>query len=302
VSSPAAVHWINQGIGDDVSVASQHGSAHRTVVHPMFNWIAVVLIVAAALALTVRVFESRFAFFPSIGEDATPADYGVAFEATTIATRDGERLRVWTLRHSSPHAEVVYFHGNGGNLSVWTPIVVGIQQHGYSVHAIDYRGYGASTGSPGERGLYRDVDAFTAWVAQQPQRQRVPLIYWGRSLGTTMAAYAATVVRPDGLVAESGFVDARSLLRGSPPLSFLALFSSFRFPTSSFIGRARVPLLVLHGDRDRVVPFASGRAMFEAAPEPKTFVVVRGGDHNDAVPADPERYWAAVEKFVGRLK
>jgi uncharacterized protein len=268
----------------------------------MIYWLVAALIVLATLAVTVRIFESRFAFFPSIGEGVTPADYGAAFDATTIATRDGERLRVWTLRHPSPHAEVVYFHGNGGNLSVWTPILMGIHQRGYTVHAIDYRGYGESTGSPGERGLYRDVDAFTAWAAQQPHRHGVPLIYWGRSLGTTMAAYAATVGRPDGLVAEAGFVDARSLLRGSPPLSLLALFSSYRFPTSSFIGKARVPLLVLHGDRDRVIPFASGRALFEAAPEPKTFVTIRGGDHNDAVSADPERYWAAVEKFVGGLK
>ena len=71
-----------------------------------------------------------------------------------------------------------------------------------------------------------------------------------------MAAYAATVAKPDGLVVEAGFPDVRSLVRGSPPLFFLALFSSYRFPTASFIGRARVPVLVMHGDDGQIVPYA----------------------------------------------
>ena len=259
------------------------------------------LIVAiVALAAIVRGIEPGFAFFPEAGESTTPAALGVPFDASTIQTADGERLRGWALPHPTPRALVVYFHGNGGNLSVWTPILVGVQRQGYAVRAIDYRGYGASTGQPSERGLYRDVDAAIEWARTSAPRD-VPIVYWGRSLGTAMAAYAATRRRPDGLVLEAGFRDARSLFRASAPLAFLSLFSSYRFPTAQFASAARCPVLVIHGDQDHVIPFEAGRALFDAVPEPKQFVTIRDGDHNDATPADPQTYWTAVDAFMASL-
>jgi len=261
--------------------------------------LAVALAAAAALALFVRAIQARFAFFPSAGELETPADAGAPFEPSTIRTRDGERLHGWFLPHPHARALVVYFHGNGGNLSVWLPILAGIHRQGYAVRAFDYRGYGLSTGHPSERGLYVDVDAALEWASAGDSR--MPVIYWGRSLGTAMAAYAATRRRPDGLVLEAGFPDARSLVRGSAPRALLALFSSYRFPTASYVRRAGCPVLVMHGDGDRVIPFAVGRALFDAIPDPKRFVQIRGGDHNDAAPADADAYWSAVRAFVAAL-
>lgn len=262
--------------------------------------IAVVIAGGAVVAL-VRMVEPRFAFFPTRGETASPADFGVPFDRATIDTADGEQLAAWTLTAPRPKAVVLYFHGNGGNLSIWTPILVGVQQQGYDVRAIDYRGYGASSGRASERGLYRDVDAALEWNAGAA-RAGVPVVYWGRSLGTAMAAYAASRRKPDGLILEAGFVDARSLLRASPPLAILGLFSSYRFPTARYASAARCPVLVIHGDRDRVIPFQNGRALFDALPEPKQFMTVPGGDHNDTRPADATSYWTAIDAFVQRLR
>jgi fermentation-respiration switch protein FrsA (DUF1100 family) len=262
------------------------------------NFVIGIVACAAILVALVRWLEPRFAFFPSPGEQRTPADHGAAFDAATLATADGEQLRAWTLTHPQPRARIVYFHGNGGNLSVWAPILAGVWRRGYEVRAIDYRGYGASSGRPTERGLYRDVDATVEWA--HAAKPGVPIIYWGRSLGSTMAAYGATRRRPDGLILESGFRDAWSLLRASPPMAFLSLFSSYRFPTAAFANAARCPVLVVHGDADGVIPFAAGRALFEAISEPKQFVELRGGDHNDLVPADASRYWSAIDDFIAR--
>src|SRR3982751_1986014 len=123
-----------------------------------------VLLAAGAIALTllVRWLEPRMAFFPSTGERETPRDFGVPFDAVTITTSDGEHLRAWRMHAPAPRARIVYFHGNGGNLSNWSPILTAIVKRGYSVFAIDYRGYGESTGRPTERGLYRDVEAALA--------------------------------------------------------------------------------------------------------------------------------------------
>jgi fermentation-respiration switch protein FrsA (DUF1100 family) len=111
-----------------------------------------------------------------------------------------------------------------------------------------------------------------------------------------MAAYAATVRPPDGVILESAFPDVRSLFgRG------LTLFASYRFPAAAFMERARTRALVLHGDSDSIIPYEHGRSLFERIPEPKSFVTIRGGDHNDAMPRDPNAYWAAVNGFSAGL-
>jgi pimeloyl-ACP methyl ester carboxylesterase len=265
------------------------------------NPLLAVAIVLLALVAFVRWLEPRMAFFPFPGEAETPRDFGIAYEPLTIDTSDGQHLRAWRLHAPQPRARIVYFHGNGGNLSNWTPILAGIARRGYSVLAIDYRGYGLSTGRPTERGLRKDVEAAVAqiWPAAESQR---PLVYWGRSLGSAMAAYAASVRKPDGVIIEAGFPDARSAVRGSPIVAFLALFASYRFPAADFLNRAGVPVLQLHGDRDSVIPIALGRELSDRIRGPKTFIVIPGGDHNDAVAPDEAAYWSAIDRFIATLR
>jgi fermentation-respiration switch protein FrsA (DUF1100 family) len=260
----------------------------------------VLLGVLAGLTVLVRMVESGFAFFPLRGETTTPRDHRAPYESLTISTRDGERLHGWLLPADTPRARIIYFHGNGGNLSVWAPILVNVSRHGYSLLAFDYRGYGLSTGRPTETGLYRDVDAILERASSDADR-RAPVVYWGRSLGTAMAAYAASVRPPDALILESGFSDARAILRSSPPLALLALLSSYRFPAAEFLQGVRSPVLVMHGDKDSVIPFTAGRALFERIAGPKQFVTLRGADHNDAEPPDAPAYWKAIETFVDSL-
>jgi fermentation-respiration switch protein FrsA (DUF1100 family) len=276
------------------------GALDFRVLSDFVRFVVVALIVLVALAAAVRALESRFAFFPSVGESVTPANLGVPYEKALLTTADGVSLRGWSLPHPAPRALIVYFHGNGGNLSAWAPILVAINRQGYAVRAFVYRGYGASTGRPSERGLYKDVDAAVEW-AWRAGGPNIPVVYWGRSLGTTMAAYAATSRSPDGLVLEAGFPDARVLMRSSPVMAFLGLFSSYRFPTAGWLTGVRSPVLVMHGDDDHVIPFTAGRALFDKIAGPKRFVTIKGGDHNDAVPPDPTAYWAAVNAFIASL-
>jgi uncharacterized protein len=276
-------------------------AAVRQRARRMSTWLLVAVAVFAGLFVLARILEPRLTFFPSPGEDTTPAAAGIRFEAATIHTADGEQLRAWSLPHERPTASVLFFHGNGGNLSVWLPILAGIHAQGYEVTAFDYRGYGLSTGSPSEHGVYRDVDAVLAWWRPR-QRSGTPIVFWGRSLGTTFAAYAATKMRPSRLILESGFPEARSVVRDSPILLVLSYFASYRLPTARYARAAGCPILVMHGDADRVIPYAHGRALYEALPEPKRFETIPRGDHNDLAPPDPARYWGAVRDFVSVVR
>jgi uncharacterized protein len=270
----------------------------------MLRIVVTLLAVGIGLLLFVRWLEPRFAFFPSTGESTTPSEFGVRFTATTLTTSDGERLQAWMLKADDPRAIVVYFHGNGGNLSIWAPILADVARHGHDVFAIDYRGYGLSSGRPTEAGIYRDADAVLEHVSKTlspsgsgPQ----PILYWGRSLGTAVAAYAASRRRPDGIILEAGFPDARAIVRTSPVLAFLSIFSTYRFATASQLEHVDAPALVIHGDADQVIPFSLGQALFERLKGDKTFVTIPGGDHNDARPTDERLYWDAVDAFVRKI-
>jgi uncharacterized protein len=271
----------------------------------------VAIVVSTALVITMKWLvtrvEPRLTFFPSAGETETPKSIGLEYEAVSMRTADGETIAAWWMPHEAARADIVYFHGNGGNLSIWLPILAGVQASGLNVLAFDYRGYGRSTGSPTEKGLYRDADAVLAELARLRQREsaagstvRRPIIYWGRSLGGPVAAYATTVTRPDGLILESTFPDKRAVLGRQFVLRTLNLLASFRFETADMLRGFDRPTLVMHGDADSVVPYAAGRALFERLSEPKRFVTLRGADHNDFHPATAREYWAAVNDLVSQ--
>lgn len=270
----------------------------RTILPPLI----VTLLSLALLKLLVVWLEPRMAFFPIAGVQETPSAAGLPYVDVSIATPDGETLHGWWLEHPAPRAQVVFWHGNGGNLSLWLDVLAALRQHDLSVLAVDYRGYGASTGRPSEQGLYRDAAATVQEFGRRFRRPGVPLVFWGRSLGCPVAASTLEVARPDGLVLESPMPDARSLLRTNPVMWLLSFLSSYRFPTSRFLRGYQGPLLVIHGDADSIVPIEAGRRVFEAAPTArKRFVTLAGVEHNDPYVGTSAPYWRAVDEFLGQL-
>jgi fermentation-respiration switch protein FrsA (DUF1100 family) len=260
------------------------------------------IVAAAALKVLVWWLEPRMAFFPSRGVQETPADLRLAFTDVRIPTADGETLHAWWLDHPAPRAQVIFWHGNGGNLSMWLDVIAGLRQRGFSVLAVDYRGYGASTGRPSERGLYRDAEASIRYFNERLRTGTAPVVFWGRSIGAPVAAHGATISTPDALVLETPFPDVRTLLAGNPVMGFLSLFSTYRFPTSEFLQRYQGPLLVVHGDTDTIIPFSAGRQVFDRAPSPrKQFVALPGADHNDLHVVSPTAYWRAIDAFMASL-
>lgn len=258
-----------------------------------------IVVLAAVLKLLAWWLEPRMAFFPWAGVQQTPAAAGFEFTELRIPTADGETLHGWWMPHPEPRAQVIYWHGNGGNLSLWLDVLVDLRRRGFSVMAVDYRGYGGSTGRPSERGVYRDAEAAHPYFTQHLKREGTPVVVWGRSLGCAVASYAAAKVPPDALILESPFPDVRALFAGNPIMLGLSVFSTYRFPTTAHLQDYRGRLLVLHGEADSTIPISLGRQTFErAASADKVFVSLERADHND-LHAGHVAYWREIDRFLG---
>lgn len=266
------------------------------------SWRLGVAVVLGGLVLRTLIgsLESRLVFFPYRGEDGNPATLGLRYQQIALTTSDGERLVAWQLEPERPRADVVYFHGNGGNLSVWLPVLATLHRLSYRVLAVDYRGYGLSTGSPTEEGIYLDAEAAVRHAARSRSPGR-PFVFWGRSLGATVAASATRVLVPDGLVLESGFPDKAAVIRTHLLLRALNIFGSYRFPTVELLRDFRKPVLVMHGTHDAIIPVALGRELFERLNEPKQFFAIDGADHNDFFDEGNSGYWQPVLRFLDGL-
>ncbi|MDX1444486.1 MAG: alpha/beta hydrolase, partial [Gammaproteobacteria bacterium] len=162
---------------------------------------------------------------------------------------------------------------------------------------IDYRGYGNSSGEPSEEGLY--TDARTAWCYLVDERG-IPskhITVFGRSLGGSVAAKLATEVEPAALIVESAFTsvpDAAADIYWWLPVRWL---SRFEFATKDYVQQVRCPVLVVHSRDDEIITFSHGRAIFDAAPEPKQFLELRGG-HNEAIFESRGVYLQGLQDFV----
>ena len=173
-----------------------------------------------------------------------------------------------------------------------------LHRRGLAICIFDYRGYGQSGGRPSERGLYQDAaavyDALVSTRHVAPQR----LIVWGTSLGAAVAGDLATRRSVAGLILETPFPSIRAMVRAYYGALPLHLLLEARYGLAQRLARVRAPVLVMHGDQDRIVPLALGRRVFEAAREPKAFYLIHGADHNDTYVVGGAAYFERVMQFL----
>jgi len=259
----------------------------------------ILLLVVGALLL---IFEKRLIYFPMSALEATPAGLGLAHQELELRAEDGVRLHGWFLPVKGSQGSVLVCHGNGGNISHRLDRAMLIQSRlGRDVLLFDYRGYGRSEGSPDEPGTYRDARAAYRWLrehGQGPER----IVIFGESLGSAVALELALGSPARALVLESPFTSIPEMARAVYPFLPVWPLVRTRYDNLGKIGRLRLPLLVLHGDRDDVVPFSQGRRVFEAAPEPKRFFAIPGATHNDTYFVGGEAYWRAIADFLEGTK
>lgn len=240
-------------------------------------------------------------YFPSRAILETPAEVGLAFDELELATEDGERLGGWWVAGPEPSlGHVLFCHGNAGNIGDRVLNAALLSEAGFDVLLFDYRGYGRSSGRPDEHGTYRDARAALAALLGRPGIDRDRVFYLGESLGGAVALALAVDCPPRGLILQSTFTSIRDAARAHYPLIPPALVPD-AYPNLRLIGGLSVPLLVLHGDRDDIVPLAHGRALFEAASEPKRIRVFAGSGHNDLVTRAGQEYADEIANWATGL-
>ena len=240
----------------------------------------VVVIVAAVLAL-IWTMQRRFMYFPAAGVP-TPGEIGLTgVEPVTFETSDGLALRGWFFGAfgPSPRVTVLVFNGNAGNRAHRGPLAVALRRHGLQILLVDYRGYGGNPGAPSENGLIVDGRAARAYLAGRPDVDRSRLVYFGESLGTAVAVALAVEHPPAALILRSPFTSMGDLGQHHYPFLPVGLLLRDRFAAIDQIQRVRVPLLVIAGGRDRIVPIKHSRRLYDAAVATKTLLVLPDADH-----------------------
>lgn len=258
------------------------------------------ILVYAALLAVLWVMQGRLIHLPHVpgrNLDATPADIGLAFEEVTIATEDGERLHGWFLPDAAARGTVLFLHGNAGNISHRLDTLALLRELGVQVLIIDYRGYGRSTGTPGENGLYADARA--AWRYLTDTRGIAPdrIVALGRSLGSAVAARLAAERQLAGLILEAAFTSMADLAASQYPMFPVRPLLRHRYDTEAALQEVTRPVLFVHGRDDRLVPPEHGRRLHGQARDPAGWVTLDGG-HDDAFMVSQKRYRRALGRFL----
>jgi alpha-beta hydrolase superfamily lysophospholipase len=235
---------------------------------------------------------SRLIFHPTQTWVRTPADVGVTYRDVPLTAADGVQLSAWWLpADGQPRGAILFLHGNAENISTHLASVYWLPAAGYNVLLLDYRGFGASGGSPSLPAVFLDIEAALSWLADEYAEADLPVFMLGQSLGASLGAHVAGSDARwrqllDGVILDAGFsrysLVARDVARKSwllRPFQYpVALTMPDGYDPIDSIGAiSPVPLMLIHGRHDQVIDSRYAQQLFAAAGEPKRLLQFDGG-------------------------
>jgi len=241
----------------------------------------------------VYLLQRRLQYFP--GFDVPPAPEGV--EDVTFETSDGVTLHAF-FWPGPRDVTLVLFHGNAGHRGDRLEWMKPLHVLGWGVLLVDYRGFGGSAGSPTEQGLYLDGEAAADYLRG---RGLTKLVYFGESLGCGVAVETAVRRPPAGLICQAGAASLVAVGKRAYPWLPVGLIMRDRFDAAARLPEARCPVLCIHGTDDATIPIEMGRALFDAAREPKTWLEIDGAGHSDLAAVGGAAYYERVHGFLEGL-
>lgn len=257
------------------------------------------LIAYLCLALLVYGLQSHLMYGPVREWSGTPHHIGLQYEAVTFRAEDGPTLSAWYVPADLPHGVILFCHGNAGNISHRIAYLDIFHRLGLGTLLFDYRGFGASEGSPDEQGTYRDAKA--AWDYLVKQRGISPdrIVLFGESMGGAIASWLSNRERPGALILQSAFTSVPDVASRIYPFLPVRRLARYRYNSLDYIRNSACPVLIVHSRDDEIVPFSHGQALFNAVQGPKEFLELRG-DHNGAFLASEAVYSAGIQRFIAQ--
>jgi pimeloyl-ACP methyl ester carboxylesterase len=263
--------------------------------------IALGVLIGATLFLVI--FEKSFIYYPAVGVDITPKALGLPFEEVLLDVEPGVQVHGWFIKAAKDPAvaTVLFSHGNAGNIADRLDRVLSLRDAGADFLLYDYRGYGRSTGKLDEEGTYRDGRAAYDYLVNERHIDPGRIVLMGESLGCAIAIQLALDRRAAGLVLEAPFASIAHMARAVFPFLPLSSFVRTRYDNVTKIQQLKMPLLVIQGTEDEVIPVAQGRMVFDAAPEPKQYLAIQRAHHNDVYVIGGATYRRAFSEFITRV-
>ncbi len=239
------------------------------------------LLIYIMICIGVWGFQRHLIYKPDTNIQS-PQSYGLqGFEDLRLKVADGTVVQVWHHPAQTGFPTLIYFHGNAGNLGNYVNIFKIYAHAGFGILGLGYRGFGASQGSPAEQGLYQDARAVIHYALKDLQIPKDKIILYGKSLGSGVAVQMTIESPMAALVLQSPYTSIAKRGQDRYPLLPVNLLIQDRFDSLSKIQHIHSPLLILHGEQDTIVPVEDGKALFAAAPYPKTVVYFPLKGHND---------------------
>ena len=265
-------------------------------------WKFLLLAVCLYAGVTALIYfrQSSLIYYPNIaGKNltATPQHIGLAFEDVELVTEDKVRLHGWFIPSDNARGTLLFFHGNAGNISHRLDSIAIFNRMRLNVFIFDYRGYGQSQGRVTETGTYRDAESAWSYLTGTRGIDANKIIVFGRSLGSSIAAWLASRHSPAALILESSFSSVPSMAQRLYPFLPVKWLVKFSYDTRQYVGTLACPLLVVHSKNDEIIPYAEGRLVFDAAAADKQFLDIRGG-HNDGFIVTGQAYVDGLSAFI----
>jgi len=262
------------------------------------SWFLPVILLLALVSCDSLV--NSMAFFPDT-RTSIPAEKMPSYlREVDIKTGDNVRLHAYLMQHKGRSKRILlYFHGNAGNISHRVNDASKIYRMGCDVLLVSYRGYGRSEGTPSERGVYEDGISSFKYITQNLGYKEEGIIIYGRSLGSAVAVYVAQNRNISHLVLVTPLSSGREYAQARG-FGLLRACAGNAFDSLGRINNISCPLLIIHGDRDRVIPRDMGLRLYRAYRGEKQFITIDGGGHNDLQDADPELFWSSISDLINK--
>ena len=255
----------------------------------MTSLLLIPLFVYLGLLIFAYLYADKVIFQPQL------SSYRDNEQIIKLKTSDGEKISARFYENPDALHTILFSHGNAEDIGDLEFLMRQFQKNGFAVLTYDYRGYGTSEGTPSEEKVYRDADVAYDYLTGKLKIPPEKIVLYGRSLGGAAAIDLASRKKIGALIVESSFVSAFRVLTKTR----LAPFD--KFTSLKKIKNVNCPVLIIHGRRDRTIPFWHGENLFAEANEPKFSIWLDEADHNNVFTVAGKTYFQSIRDFTGNL-